>query len=411
MLDLTTAESNKLWESLGRLIAAHPERLDSGRATPASLDADAMRALVDGFDLESPSPPDEAVAEVAEMLYEHQVHPPHPRYFGLFNPAATEAGIAGDTLTALFNPNVAAWSHSPFATEIEQRLVREMGGFFGWKAAAVSGTFTAGGMEANHSAVLTALSAAFPQLAEKGLRGLDADPVFYVSAECHHSFHRAARVCGLGSEALRPVPVDKRLRMDPVALEAMVEQDLARGKAPFLAVGTVGTTNAGAVDPLVKVGAVARRHGIWFHVDAAWAGAAVLDPKLRSLLDGAAEADSATIDAHKWLSAPMGAGVFLTQRADALDRAFHVENPYMPREATSEATTDQYQQGLQWSRRFIGLKLWLSLRVHGWGAYRAAVENMRRVGDYLEQRLRAEGWLISQRYASADRLLRHAGPG
>lgn len=394
MLDLTAAESEKLWETLRRLVAAHPERLDAGRATPAELDPAAMRSLVDGFDLESPTPPDEAVAQVAEALYAHQVHPPHPRYFGLFNPAATEAGVAGDTLTALFNPNVAAWSHSPFATEIEQRLVRELGGLFGWEADAIRGTFTAGGMEANHSAVLTALSAAFPEVAEKGLRGLDADPVFYVSAECHHSFHRAARVCGLGSEALRAVPVDASLRMDPAALAAMIEHDLRRGKAPFLAVGTVGTTNAGAVDPLAEVGAVARRHGLWFHVDAAWAGAAALDPQLRHLLDGAEEADSATIDAHKWLSAPMGAGVFLTRRAGALERAFRIENPYMPREAASGDATDQYQQGLQWSRRFIGLKLWLSLRIHGWEGYRAAVTNMRRVGDYLEGRLRAEGWLV-----------------
>jgi len=394
MLDLTAAESEKLWEALRRLVAAHPERLDAGRATPAELDPAAMRSLVDGFDLESPTPPDEALSQVAEALYEHQVHPPHPRYFGLFNPAATEAGVAGDTLTALFNPNVAAWSHSPFATEIEQRLVRELGGLFGWEADAISGTFTAGGMEANHSAVLTALSAAFPKFGEKGLRGLDSDPVFYVSAECHHSFHRAARVCGLGSEALRAVPVDKRLRIAPEALEAMIERDLGRGKAPFLVVGTVGTTNAGAVDPLAAVGPIARRHGLWFHVDAAWAGAAALDPALLSLLDGAQHADSATIDAHKWLSAPMGAGVFLTQRAGALERAFRIENPYMPREAASGDTTDQYQQGLQWSRRFIGLKLWLSLRIHGWEGYRAAVENMRRVGDYLEERLRADGWLV-----------------
>ncbi len=139
---------------------------------------------------------------------------------------------------------------------------------------------------------------------------------------------------------------------------------------------------------------MARRRRLWFHVDAAWAGAAALDPQLRGLLDGADSADSATIDAHKWLSAPMGAGVFLTQRPGALERAFRIENPYMPREAASESTTDQYQQGLQWSRRFIGLKLWLSLCIHGWDGYRVAVANMRRVGDYLEERLRAEGWRV-----------------
>ena len=394
MLDLTAAQSDELWTEVLRLVRAHPERLAAGRATPADLDPAAVQTLVNALDLEQPVAPIEALEQVAEGLYSHQVHPPHPRYFGLFNPAATEAGVAGDTLTALFNPNVAAWSHSPFATEIEQRLVRELGGFFGWAPNGVSGTFTAGGMEANHSAVLTALSAAFLAVRERGLRGLSADPVLYVSAECHHSFHRAARVCGLGLEALRAVPVDHRLRMDPRALAEMMDHDRARGLAPFLVVGTAGTTNAGAVDPLEEIGDIARRRGVWFHVDAAWAGAAALHPELRCLLAGSERADSATVDAHKWFSAPMGAGVFLTNRPGALEQAFRVENPYMPSEAGEAAGVDQYQQGLQWSRRFIGLKLWLSLRVHGWRGYRAAVARMKEMGDYLEARLRTGGWRI-----------------
>lgn len=394
MLDLTAEQSEVLWERMLRLVRQHPARLNTGRATPAALDPAAMRALIDATDLERPVSPDQALEHAAEGLYRHQVHPPHPRYFGLFNPAATEAGVAGDTLTALFNPNVAAWSHSPFATEIEQRLIRELGALFGWAAESVAGTFTAGGMEANHSAVLTALSAAFPTVKTTGLRGLKADPVFYVSAECHHSFHRAARVCGLGSAALRAVPVDSRLRLDPAALATMIEQDQAAGLAPFLVVGTVGTTNAGAADPLVAIGDIARKQGLWFHVDAAWAGAAALHPELRALLNGSERADSATVDAHKWFSAPMGAGVFLTTRPGSLDQAFRVDNPYMPREAGSAPVVDQYQQGLQWSRRFIGLKLWLSLRIHGWEGYRAAIERMKTMGDYLESRLRTDGWHV-----------------
>lgn len=393
-LDLTPDQSERLWDSVLQLVAAHPQRLRNGRATPAALDPAVVRSNVGAVDLERACEARQAVEHLAEGLYEHQVHPPHPRYFGLFNPAATEAGVAGDALTALFNPNVAAWSHSPFATEIEQRLIRELGALFGFEPSAVHGTFAAGGMEANHTAVLTALSSSFPRIAEAGLRGLDADPVFYVSAECHHSFHRAARVCGLGSMALRAVPVDDQLRMDAAALSAMIEADAAAGLAPFLVVGTAGTTNAGAIDPLEAVGTAARKHGVWFHVDAAWAGAATLHPRWRQLLAGCEKADSVTIDAHKWFSAPMGAGVFLTTRRGALDQAFRVDNPYMPREADGAAVVDQYQQGLQWSRRFIGLKLWLSLRLHGWEGYRAAVERMQRVGDYLQDRLLADGWHV-----------------
>ncbi|MBI1356866.1 MAG: aminotransferase class V-fold PLP-dependent enzyme [Acidobacteria bacterium] len=397
MLELSQEASDELWRTVVDLIAAHPARLAEGRATPEALDAAAVRALVEGFDLEQPLPPAQAVQRVAEGLYRHQVHPPHPRYFGLFNPAATEAGVAGDALAAVFNPNVAAWSHSPFATEVEQRLIREIGGLFGWPPEIVEGTFTAGGMEANHSAVLAALTEKFPAFRGQGLRGLTADPVFYVSAECHHSFHRAARMCGLGTVGVRPVRADESLRLDPAELERRIEADRGQGRAPFLVVGTAGTTNAGAVDPLEEIGAIARRHGLWFHVDAAWAGAAALVPELRALLAGVERADSLTVDAHKWFSAPMGAGVFLTQRKGSLEKAFSEQNPYMPREAGAAAGVDQYQRGLQWSRRFFGLKLWLSLLLHGWEGYRQAVRRMTELGERLETGLRERGWRILNR--------------
>ena len=311
--------------------------------------------------------------------------------------------MAGDALAAVFNPNLAAWSHSPFATEVEQRLVREIGALFGWPREIVEGTFTAGGMEANHSALLAALTEQFPAFRGQGLRGLTADPVFYVSAECHHSFHRAARMCGLGTVGVRAVPVDERLRLDPAELERMIAGDRSQGRAPFLVVGTAGTTNAGAIDPLAEIGAVARRHRLWFHVDAAWAGAAALVPELRSLLAGVERADSVTVDAHKWLSAPMGAGLFLTQRKGSLERAFTEANPYMPREAGEAGGVDQYQLGMQWSRRFFGLKLWLSLlvRLGGLPLGGAADDG---AGDASRNRFAPKGLARAQFHAAADRV-------
>ena len=392
MLDLTAEQQDALWQAVVERIRRHPGSLRNRAATP-KLDPDGVRAQVAACDFSSALEPAEAVRLVSDALLERHVHPPHPRYFGLFNPAATEAGVAGDALAAVFNPNVAAWSHSPYATEVELHLARSLGAQLGLEPASVEGLFVSGGMEANLTAVLTALQARFPGYRTHGLRGLPAQPVFYVSAECHHSFHRTGSISGLGREAVRAIPVDDCLRMPADALDAAVEQDRRAGLAPFLVAATAGTTNAGTIDPLPELETVARRHGLWYHADAAWAGAVALVPEKRILLSGIERADSITLDAHKWLSAPMGAGLILTTKPGALRDAFGQDNPYMPREASGDVT-DLYQQGLQWSRRFHGLKLFLSLLVHGWEGYRAAIRHMFAMGDLLERRLGESDWRV-----------------
>ncbi len=392
MLDLDVRRQDALWQAVVERIRSHPAALRDRPATP-KLDAEAVRARVDAYDFSRPLDPTAAVAEVSDAILEHHVHPPHPRYFGLFNPAATEAGVAGDALAAVFNPNVAAWSHSAYATEVELRLARELGGQLGLDSARTEGLFVSGGMEANLTAVLAALHARFADYGDVGLRGLAAQPVLYVSSESHHSFRRAARMSGLGRRAIRAIPVDDCLRMQPDALEDAIEQDRRAGLAPFLVAATAGTTNAGAIDPLSECDAIARRHELWYHVDAAWAGAVALLPEKRMLLSGIERADSITLDAHKWLSAPMGAGLILTSRPGTLRSAFAEHNPYMPREAGDDAF-DLYDHGMQWSRRFHGLKLFLSLLIHGWDGYRAAIRRMFAMGELLRQRLEQNDWTI-----------------
>jgi glutamate/tyrosine decarboxylase-like PLP-dependent enzyme len=303
-------------------------------------------------------------------------------------------GIAADALVAAFNPQIAAWSHSPFAAEVEAHLIRQIGMRFGYPVGSVDGVFTSGGAEANHTAVLTALTAHDPDFVWKGLRGLPAQPVFYVSGEAHHSLAKAARMCGLGSEAVRRVEVDRDLRMRARDLERSIQEDRATGLAPFAVVATAGTTNAGVVDPLREVGDIAAREGIWFHVDAAWGGGAAFVPELRPLLDGIERADSITFDAHKWLSVPMGAGMYLTRHTDILTRAFAVRTAYMPKDAAGLDIVDPHLHSMQWSRRFIGLKLFLSLLVAGWDGYAEAIRHQTRMGSLLKEKLAAGGWEI-----------------
>ena len=178
------------------------------------------------------------------------------------------------------------------------------------------------------------------------------------------------------------------LRLDVDALRLQIERERAEGRRPFLIVGTAGSTAAGVIDPLTELAELADQTGLDLHVDAAWAGAISLSPRLRPLLDGIERADSVTVDAHKWLSAPMGAGLFLTRHRRDLASTFRVATNYMP----SAEAADPYLISPQWSRRFIGLKVFMALAAIGRDGYAAQIEHDCRLGEHLRARLRDDGW-------------------
>lgn len=388
---LDEAARRRLWRTLEGFIEDYVRRVDTLPVAPR-LDMPALRALLAPFTFESPRAPDELVPQIASALVEHQVHVAHPCYFGLFNPAPSTLGIAGEVIAAALNPQLAAWSHSPLAAEIERHVIRALGGLF-WDGDA-DGTFTTAGAEANMTAVLCALAHRWPNALADGVRALPQSPVCYVSAEGHHSFVKAARNAGLGDRAVRHVPVRGDLTMDPQQLRALIAADRAAGCDPFLVVATAGTTGTGTIDPLGAVAEIARAEGAWFHVDAAWGGAARIAPAWRAALAGIEEADSVTIDAHKWLSVPMTAGLFLTRNHDILSKTFAFDTAYMPREGREFSPVDAYAHSIQWSRRFAGLKVFLSLAAAGWDGYAATVSHMFEVGALLRERLAAAGWRI-----------------
>lgn len=393
MLLLDAPERQILWSRLIERIEQYTRDVPELRVTP-ELNPAAVRAYLAAFDFKHPILPEQAVDAAADGLTRWQVHTSHPSYFGLFNPASTTMGIAADALVAAFNPQMAAWSHNPFAAEVETHLVRAFGAKFGYDSATVDGTFASGGMEANHTAVLTALTSRFPSFVDDGLRGLEAQPVLYASSESHHSILKAARMCGLGMSAVRRVPVDADLRMKAADLERMIEEDRAAGFVPFMIAATAGTTNAGVIDPLRALGDTARRHDLWLHTDAAWGGAAAFVPELRPVLDGIELSDSITFDAHKWLSVPMGAGLYLTRREGILERTFRVATAYMPKDAAGLDVVDPHLHSMQWSRRFIGLKVFLSLLVAGWEGYADAIRHQAAMSALLRDCLVESGWRI-----------------
>ncbi len=393
MLLLAREERERLWRRLAEIAERYVEEVGQGRVTP-ELSPEKLRQLLAPFDFATPRDALDAVDFVAAALSQYQTHTSHPHYYGLFNPAPATMGIAADFLVAAFNPQIAAWSHSPFAAEVESHLCRALGARFGYDPQATDGVFCSGGAEANHTAVLTALTARFPEFRSGGTRALGGQPTLYVSREAHHSFLKAACLCGLGLDAVREIAVDENWRMDTDELQIEISRDLSAGMLPFLIVATAGTTNEGAVDPIERIAKIAESAGAWFHVDAAWGGAAALEPSLNTLLAGTGRADSITFDAHKWLSVPMGAGVFLTRHQEILSETFRVDTAYMPRDAAGLPVVDPYQHSMQWSRRFIGLKVFLSLAVAGWEGYAAAIGHMTAMGARLREGLAASGWRI-----------------
>jgi glutamate/tyrosine decarboxylase-like PLP-dependent enzyme len=240
--------------------------------------------------------------------------------------------------------------------------------------------------------LLCALTAALPAFAQEGARAFPGAPRFYTSRECHIAWLKIAHQTGVGRSALRLIDTDGAGRMDPAALARAIAEDRAAGAVPVMIVATAGTTGGGMIDPLHACADIALHEKLWYHVDAAWGGSAIASDRLRGLLSGIERADSITIDAHKWLAATMGCALFITTHAEVLSEAFHASTTFMP---SSVASVDPYINSVQWSRRFVGLRLFLALSAAGWQGLGAHVERAVAVIARVRERLEALGWSVA----------------
>ncbi len=365
------------------------ERIASGPVTP-TLDLEAFRRELVEFDFVVPRPIDELMSWTVNKMETGLVHLTHPRYFGLFNPAPVFPAECADRIVSAVNPQLASSATSPAAVEIEAHVIRAVARRAGLPTEA-SGHFTGGGSEANYTALLCALTRIEPGYAEHGARAFVGAPVFYSSRECHLAWLKIAHQVGIGRSALQLVDTDGRGRMHPVALTAAIAADRAQGRVPVMIVSTAGTTGAGAIDPLPECTQIARDLGLWHHVDAAWGGAVIASERLRGLLGGIEQADSITIDAHKWFATTMGCGMFMTRHPDLLSSVFQVSTTFMP---SNVAGLDPYVNTAQWSRRCLGLRLFLALAAVGWAGYAVHVERSVALIDSLADRLIALGWTV-----------------
>jgi len=324
-----------------------------------------MRARIAGPPPEEPAAFDELLGSLRESVlpFGSRVH--HPAFFAFIPGSGTWPGALGDFIASAANVYAGSWMESAGVTQLELEVLDWFASWLGYPASA-GGILVSGGSAAN----MTALAAAREALAGEMHPGL----VVYVSNQAHSSLLRAARTLGFRPAQIRVLPVDVHHRLEPRTLAEAMDADLAAGLQPLFVSASGGSTNTGVVDPLPELARVAQSRGVWFHVDAAYGGFAVLAASGRAQLAGIELADSITLDPHKWLYQPYECGCLLLRDGDKLRTAFEMTPEYL---RDSEATSEEVNfadRGLQLTRTSRALKVWLSIRYFGLDAFRRAVD-------------------------------------
>lgn len=317
------------------------------------------------------------LAQTTDLLADNSLFNRHPKFFGYITSSAAPVGALGDLIAAVMNPNMGAWLLSPMASEIEAQTVRWIAELLRYPTDC-GGLLVSGGNVANFVGFLAARRAAADwDIRAQGLRA-GGPMTVYCSAGTHTWIQKAADLFGLGTDAVRWIATDANQRMDMAALRTAISADRSAGQQPLLVVGAAGTVSTGTVDPLREIAALCQEEGIWFHIDGAYGAlAAVLDDAPEDL-HAFALADSIAVDPHKWLYAPIEAGCALVRDPQHLLDAFSFQPEYYFFGSGEDRPINYHELGLQNSRGFRALKVWLGLQVAGRDGY------AQMIGDDIE---------------------------
>jgi glutamate/tyrosine decarboxylase-like PLP-dependent enzyme len=324
---------------------------------------------------ETPTDWDEIVRRLEDDILPFAGHHDHPRFFAYIPSAPTWPGVLGDLVASGANIFAGTWLQSAGASAVELVVIDWFRQWLGYGPRA-SGILVPGGSLAN----LTALACA----RETRPGGRAENAVVYLSSQTHSSVTRAVKILGFRPEQLRAIPVDERLRMRPDALAAAIEADVQAGRQPFFAVANAGATNTGSVDPLADIASVCAEQHVWLHVDAAYGGFAVLTERGRALLDGIDQADSVTLDPHKWLYQPYECGCLIVRDGPLVSQAFHILPDYLQDTAVGGVEVNFADRGIQLTRAARALKLWMSLHYFGVEGFRAAIDRSLDLAQHAE---------------------------
>lgn len=331
-----------------------------------------------------PSELGQVLADVREIMLPHGTGNLHPRFFGWVHGAGNAAGVMGELLAAAMNCNNGGRDH--VGIYVERAVIAWSRAMMGFPADA-SGLLTTGTSVANLLALRCALTAARRRRPDLPASAWTA----YASTEAHSCILKAMRVMGFPDENLRLVPVDAAFRMDAGALEARIQADVAAGLSPFCIVGSAGTVNTGAIDPLAEIRAISHARDAWFHVDGAFGALALLTESHRALLAPLSHADSVSFDFHKWLHVPYDAGCVLIRDAAAHRAAFALRPDYLAQGhglAGGEPWPCDY--GIELSRGLRALKIWTTIKTHGIDRLAAQIAKNIRQARLLADRVAAE---------------------
>lgn len=337
-----------------------PERPIGTRPHPETL-----QAMLSEPTPTQPMPFEQVLDEFLHKVLPHLIKVDHPRYFA-FVPAPNEyVGVLADFLSAGMNIFVGTWMVGAGATQVEQVVIRWLCDWFGMPPSA-GGLFVSGGSVAN----LVCLAAARQRYPDALARGR-----VYYSDQTHSCVARAWRILGLREEQICVLPADEHFQIPLSRLAEQIERDRAEGWLPFCVAANAGTTNTGAVDPLNELADLCEREGLWLHADGAYGAAAILTQEGARRLQGIHRLDSLAVDPHKWLYQPMMAGCAIVREFEHLREAFRILPPYLQDKERGAAGVDLCDYGVELSRNFRALKLWMSLKTHGVEAFRQAMEH------------------------------------
>jgi aromatic-L-amino-acid/L-tryptophan decarboxylase len=379
--DLPPDEIRRMGALAAEAVAEHRARLVE---RPVFGKIGAQAALFDEPVPEDGQPFDEVLAFAREHILPFPMGNSHPRFFGFINATADPVGITADYLAAAMNPN--CWGGDHAAIHVEHRVMQWIASLLGYPPEA-EGILVSGGSMANFTALAAARRAMTPgNVREDGLAG-PGRPVLtvYASDQVHSCVDKAVDLLGIGTNNLRKIPSDDAFRLPMKALAAAVAADRREGRTPAIVVGNAGTVNTGAIDPLEEISDFCRRENLWFHADGAYGAMARLSPALSPLFAGLERADSIAADPHKWLYVPYEAGATLVREPGRLAAAFRRFPEYLATDPESPFPGPAWfaERGVELSRGFKALKVWMGLKTHGRRGYAAAIENDVRLAQFL----------------------------
>jgi aromatic-L-amino-acid/L-tryptophan decarboxylase len=367
------------------LLADHFANVQDG-PVGAKMDPAQMISLFDRDPPENGRDPNELLAQLEHDVFPNNLHVDHPRFFAFVPGPNNFVSTMADALAAGFNIFNGTWLGGSAAAAVELGLVRWLCRVCGFPKAA-GGLFVSGGSMAN----LTALVAARHALLQDRLD----NATVYFSDQTHSSVERALRVIGFLPEQLRKLESDGNFRLSIHGLRETIAADRAKGLRPFCVIANAGTTNTGAIDPLSELADLAAKEKVWLHVDGAFGAAAILSERGRELLHAMERVDSISLDPHKWLFQSFECGCVLVRDAALLKSAFQIKADYLRDVHRVDEEFNPCDYGVQLSRSFRALKVWLSLQTFGLAAFREAIARGFELAEFAERELRARsGWEI-----------------